>query len=102
MMMSLERRKGIISSDPARRVEKATEKVIVMTNQYKIVGFIYAHPGSRVLDMLNGPGEFIPLTNVILYNLGGDKELDRPAFVAVPKRAINMLIEAELTSEEGL
>lgn len=100
--MSLNQRKGIISSDPVRRVEKATEKVIVMTNQYKIVGFIYAHPGTRVLDMLNRPGEFIPLTNVIVYNLAGDKELDRPAFVAVPKRAINILIEAEVTSEEGL
>ncbi len=100
--MSLNQRKGIINSNPTRRVEKASEKVVVMTNQYKIVGFIYAHPGTRVLDMLNGPGEFIPLTNVILYNLDGDKELSRPAFVAVPKSAINMLIEAELTSEEGL
>ena len=93
--MSLNQRKGIISSDPVRRVEKATEKVIVMTNQYKIVGFIYAHPGTRVLDMLNRPGEFIPLTNVIVYNLAGDKELDRPAFVAVSKHAINILIETE-------
>jgi len=100
--MSLNQKKGIVSSNPERQVAKATEKVVVMTNQYKIVGFIHAHPGTRVLDMLNGPGEFIPLTNVILYNLTGDKELDRPAFVAVPKRAINMLIEAELTSEEGL
>jgi hypothetical protein len=102
MTMSVDRRKGIVNSNPERRVSKATEKVVVITNQYKIVGFIYAHPGTRVLDMLNGPGEFIPLTNVVLYNLEGDKELDRPAFVAVPKRAINMLIEAEVSSKEGL
>ncbi len=90
--MDSAKRKGIIKSDPARCIEKVAEKVIIRTNQYKVVGLVHIHPGSRLLDMLNAPAEFLPLTDVTVFT--GDQELDHCAFAVVPKRAINFLMEA--------
>jgi hypothetical protein len=91
--MESPKRKHIVKSDAARYIEKATEKVIIRTNQYKVVGLVHVHPGSRLLDMLNAPAEFLPLTDVTVFT--GDQELDQCKFAVVPKRAINLLMEVE-------
>jgi hypothetical protein len=89
--MDSAKQKSIIKSDPAHCIEKVAEKVIIRTNQYKVVGFVHVLPGSRLLDMLDAPSEFLPLTDVTVFM--GDQELDQCKFAVVPKRAINLLME---------
>jgi hypothetical protein len=98
--MDITKQRGIVKSDPAHRIEKVAEKVIIRTNQYKVVGLVHVLPGTRLLDMLNAPAEFLPLTDVTVST--GDQELDRCTFAVVPKRAINLLLEVEGTYDSIL
>lgn len=87
--------KGIVKTDPSRKIEKATMRVIIFTERHRVEGNVHAIPGSRLIDFLNAPGEFIPLTDATIYDIDERKYLGRQPFVAVRKRAINLLLEAD-------
>ncbi len=86
--------KGIVKTDPSRKVGKATMRVIIFTERHRVEGRVHAIPGSRLIDFLNAPAEFIPLTDAVIFNLDDEKELGRQPFVAVRKHSINLLVEA--------
>lgn len=98
--MDSAKRTHIVESDPVQYLEKVAEKVIIRTNQYKVVGLVHVLPGTRLLDMLNAPTEFLPLTDVTVSM--GDQELDQYKFAVMPKRAINLLMEVGGTYDPAL
>lgn len=94
-----EYRKGVIKTDLARRIEKAKVRVRIYTNLFLIEGFIYVIPGSRLIDFLNTPGDFIPITDATLRFLPTEKESFQKDFLALRKSNILLLMEAEEDQE---
>ncbi|MGB9553398.1 MAG: hypothetical protein ACPL7L_03380 [bacterium] len=88
-------KKGVIKTDLARRIEKVRVRVRIYTNLFLIEGFIYVIPGSRLIDFLNTPGDFIPITDATLRFLPGEKETLQKDFLALRKSNIILLMEAE-------
>jgi|GEM_PF-711218 hypothetical protein len=92
-------RKGVIKTDLSRRIEKVRVRVLIYTNLFRIEGFIYVIPGSRLIDFLNTPGDFIPITDATLRFLAGEKETLQKDFLALRKSNIILLMEAEEDKE---
>lgn len=54
-------------------ITKETVKAIIQTPTNRIEGTVYIRPGERVSDMLNRSEQFLPLTEVAIYDLTGQK-----------------------------
>lgn len=99
--MKLEKhRRGVIKTDLSRRIEKVQVRVRIYTNLFLIEGFIYVIPGSRLIDFLNTPGDFIPITDATVRFLPSEKEAYKKDFLALRKSNIMLLMEAEETPEK--
>ncbi len=72
----------------------------IYTNLFLIEGFIYVIPGSRLIDFLNTPGDFIPITDATLRFLPAEKETFKKDFLALRKSNILLLMEADETPEK--
>lgn len=93
-------KKGVIKTDLSRRIEKVRVRVLIYTNLFRIEGFIYVIPGSRLIDFLNTPGDFIPITDATLRFLAGEKETLQKDFLALRKSNIILLMETEESGSE--
>lgn len=72
-------------------IRKEKARVIAWTTQFRIEGTIHFIPKARVSDLLNRHDiAFIPMTEVILYDLEG-KEILRTDFLAVNKDQLTVL-----------
>lgn len=63
-------------------ITKETVKAIIQTPTNRIEGTLYVRPGERVSDMLNRSEQFLPLTEVTVYDLKGEKVYEGD-FIAV-------------------
>ena len=68
--------------------------VIVMTTHYRLEGEMHVAPGGRLLDEINREREFLPVTNVTIYDLNGDTPIDTLDFLAVNRAMIIILAPA--------
>jgi hypothetical protein len=88
-------RKGVIKTDFARRIEKMPVKVTIFSHLFKVEGFVHVIPGSRLLDLLNAPGDFLPVTEATISSLEGAQELGKKDFLALRKSSIILLMESD-------
>ncbi|TMI79784.1 MAG: hypothetical protein E6H04_09950 [Bacillati bacterium ANGP1] len=74
------------------KVEKSEVHVLIYTATHKIEGTYFMHPGSRLIDDLNGHlKRFIPLREVSVTNLRDETEvLFKSDFVAVNVEEITL------------
>ncbi len=87
------KQKNILKTSPEKHVEKVKSRVIIITDTHRIEGDAHSFPALRLLDLLNSPSQFIPLTNAIIYNLERDKEFYRVDFISLNKNIIRMVME---------
>jgi hypothetical protein len=72
-----------------------------MTRQYRIEGEIHVVAGGRLVDELNKERDFIPLTNVTVFDVVGGNPIDTVEFVAVNKDAVVFLAPTAPGGPEG-
>ena len=65
-------------------------KVIILTRSYRIKGNIHLLPGARVTDFLVDSKDFLALTDVEVWELGGRQVLVAP-FVNVSRDQIEIV-----------
>lgn len=76
------------------KIQKEKLHVIIMTNQYKIEGDFHVVAGGRILDEINKERDFLPITNVTIYDIDGGNPLDTVEFLAVHKQSIVFVVPA--------
>jgi len=75
----------------AVRVTKEKIPVVLLTTSHRMEGEVHVIPGGRLLDELNKNTDFLPITNVTVYELDGETPLDTVDFIAVNKKQIIFL-----------
>ncbi len=88
-----ENQKSIIKSSPEKHVEKVSSRVIIITDINRIEGNAHCFPALRLLDLLNSPSQFIPLTEAVIYDLERNRELYSVDFISLNKNIIRMVME---------
>lgn len=66
-------------------VSKVQMTAIIQTTTHQIQGIIYVQPDNRLLDELNCPLEFLPITDARVFDTDGEREVE---FIAVSKDQI--------------
>jgi MinD-like ATPase involved in chromosome partitioning or flagellar assembly len=82
------------------RIQKDRISVIVMTEQYRIEGEIHVVAGGRVIDEINKEKDFIPLTNVTVYDAATGNSIDTVEFIAIQKQAVVFVAPTSSTGAE--
>ncbi len=70
--------------------EDTKTKVIILTRSYRIKGNIHLLPGARVTDFLADSKDFLALTDVEVWEIGGRQVLTAP-FVNVSRSQIEVV-----------
>ncbi len=70
--------------------DESKTKVIILTRSYRIKGNIHLLPGARVTDFLVDSKDFLALTDVEVWELGGRQVLVAP-FVNVSRDQIEIV-----------
>lgn len=65
-------------------------KVVILTRSYRIKGHIHLQPGARVTDYLIDSKNFMALTDVEVWELGGRLVMNTP-FVNVSRDHIEVM-----------
>lgn len=65
-------------------------KVVILTRTYRIKGYIHMQPGARVTDFMIDSKDFMALTEVEVWDLGGRLILTAP-FVNVSRDHIEIV-----------
>lgn len=74
------------------KVPKEKRMVVAIVDKYRLEGEMYVLPRSRPLDELNKANQFLPLTNVSIYDLTDSSLIDTVPVMFVNKNYIKMLI----------
>ncbi len=75
----------------AVRAVKEKVPVILLTTTFRFEGEMHVVPGGRLLDEINKERDFIPITNVTVYDNRGEQPLDTLDFIAVNKELVVMV-----------
>ncbi len=75
------------------KVERDLVKVVIITENYKLIGNIHVVPGGRVTDFLAArvAGNFIPVTDVKVYSAKDDKPIFETEFLTINANFIILL-----------
>jgi hypothetical protein len=71
--------------------ESSRTKVVILTRTYRIKGHIHLLPGARVTDFLVDSKDFLALTDVEIWEIGGRQVLTAP-FVNVSREHIEIVM----------
>ncbi|MCX7831421.1 MAG: hypothetical protein N2440_00735 [Actinobacteria bacterium] len=85
-------------------IKKEKLRVVVYTEQYRIVGNIYFVPGTRLTDTLNVKvKDFIPLTEVVVMDNKENAVLVEVPYLAVYRDSILFVhpLEPDLQKEQA-
>ena len=74
------------------KVPKERKWVIAIVDRYRLEGEMHVLPRSRPLDEINKQTQFLPLTNVTIYDLSTSSLVDTVPVIFVNKNYIKMLI----------
>jgi hypothetical protein len=72
--------------------------VIIQTTKHRIRGTIHVHPQRRLLDELNEPTEFVPITEGQIHESNGVRQV---GFIALNKSQILWITPAKNFSDAG-
>ena len=70
--------------------EETKTKVIVLTRSYRIKGHLHLLPGARITDFLVDSKDFLALTEVEVWEMGGRQVLTAP-FVNISRDHIEIV-----------
>lgn len=70
--------------------QNAKTKVVILTRSYRIKGFIHLQPGARVTDYMIDSKDFMALTDVEVWDLGGRLVMNAP-FVDISRDHIEIV-----------
>ena len=77
-----------------RATDDRKKKVIILTGTYRIKGHIDLLPGARVTDYMVESKDFIAVTDVEVWELGGRQVLIAP-FINVNRHHIHIVTPAD-------
>lgn len=70
--------------------EDTKTKVVILTRSYRIKGHIHLQPGARVTDYMIDSKDFMALTDVEIWDLGGRLVMSSP-FVDISRDHIEIV-----------
>ena len=73
-------------------------KVVALTGNYRIMGYIDLLPGSRVTDFLSESRDFIALTEAEVWDLGG-RRLFASGFMSIHRNQIELIMPADVITQ---
>lgn len=71
-------------------VEEGKTRVVVLTRSYRIKGNIHLLPGARITDFLVDSKDFLAVTDVEVWEMGGRQVLTAP-FVNISRDHIELV-----------
>jgi hypothetical protein len=74
-------------------INKERVEVTIQTRENRIRGHLHKREDKRVLDKLNSAEQFLPITQVIVFDLKGERELFRSEFLALNRNEIIWMVE---------
>jgi hypothetical protein len=75
-------------------IAKEKVGVVIQTRTNKITGVLHKRKQDRVTDLLNQPGKFIALTDVVVYDEKGAQKIHTKDFMAINLNEIVWLVES--------
>lgn len=69
--------------------------VVVLTNEYKITGFIDLMPGSRLTDYITSARSYFAMTDAVVEDVRTSKAMFRGKFVDVNRDSVVMILPAD-------
>jgi hypothetical protein len=87
----------IMAVENDRKVKKHVLFVVILTQDYRIMGEIHVLPGSRLTDYVNSqPDEnFVAMTNAEIVSLVDNIPISKVDYLALNKSYINMIYPLE-------
>ncbi|MEN3015601.1 MAG: hypothetical protein ABDH21_06075 [bacterium] len=76
-------------------VKKEPVRIIAITDDYRVEGYMYIIPGGRIVDELNKTNQFLPLTDCIICDKNTSLEIEKVKFMALNKDKISILFPAD-------
>jgi hypothetical protein len=70
--------------------ENTKTKVVILTRTYRIKGYIHMQPGARVTDFMIDSKDFMAVTHVEIWDLGGRLVMNSP-FVNISRDHIEIV-----------
>ncbi len=83
------------------RIQKDRTPVVVMTERYRIEAELHVVVGGRLIDEINKERNFIPLTNVTIYDLAKGKAIETVEFLAINKDSVLFFAPIGPSNPEG-
>jgi len=74
-------------------VKASKEKfdIVVITNSMRMTGKMHVIPGGRLTDEINKERDFLPLTDVTIYDVSGENAISSLDFIAINKNLILLI-----------
>jgi hypothetical protein len=71
-------------------------RVMIVTDIYRIEGFLHILTGSRLTDALNSKSkDFLAVTDANIYSIGSDELVYSPEYIAVNRESIACIFPIE-------
>jgi hypothetical protein len=76
--------------------QKDTVRVAIITSGYRVEGDFHLLAGSRLTDALNSKSkDFFAITDALVFEVGSDKVIYRPSYIAVNRDSIDLILPVE-------
>lgn len=73
-------------------------RVVALTGNYRIMGYVDLLPGSRVTDFLSESKDFIAITDAEVWDLGG-RRLFASGFLSINRNKIDLIMPVDMISQ---
>ena len=80
----------------AIKIKKERVPTLIITEHYKIEGYIFSIPGTRIVDELNKGKGFVPISDATIQSIGTDTIIDKVDFLILNRDYIEMIIPLEV------
>lgn len=84
-------------------IKKEKIRVAVYTDKYRVIGYFYYVPGTRLTDTLNVKvKDFIPLTDAVVLDIKENAVIAEIPYVAVYRDAIRFVYPIEPENQKSI
>ncbi len=73
-------------------------RVVALTGNYRIMGYVDLLPGARVTDFLSESKDFIAITDAEVWDLGG-RRLFASGFLSINRNKIDLIMPVDMISQ---
>jgi hypothetical protein len=73
--------------------------VVVLTNEYKISGYIDLMPGSRLTDYITSARSYFAMTDAVVEDVRSGKSMFKGKFIDVNRDSVVLIMPADICQD---